>query len=235
MPLSHWPVPAGTMDNLPANQGRQPEKAVQQEVAGQPVLVCRCQQPPEVLPAGRQRIHFLLRGGQMVKQSRENLPLFAHFHVHPPQAVYDPALPVQEDKVGVPSHTLHSQFPLPPLPHFVYNLKCQEYHPLQGWLLQGGQPSAQQVLAQKHAEHRRRSRIFPNGPGQVHPGLAGPGAQQQLLIAPQSQDDLIPGRLLNLFHPQAHNRFLQFPDYAGQADSIKWHRFFPPSLQQIVH
>ena len=74
-----------------------------------------------------------------------------------------------------------------------------------------------------------RGGVLPLGPGQVDPGLTGPGAQQQLSVPPEGQDHLVPGGLLDLLNPQAQYCLLQLPDHTGEADGVKWHRRFPPS------
>ena len=73
---------------------------------------------------------------------------------------------------------------------------------LHGRLRDGGQPAAHQVLAQQHAEHGGLRRIVPGHLRQLDAGGIGSGVQQQPLISPQQQNDLIPCGLLYLVDPQ---------------------------------
>ena len=50
---------------------------------------------------------------------------------------------------------------------------------------------------------RGRGRVLPDGGGEVDPGLAGPGAEEQFFVPPQGKDHLVPGGLLDLLHPPA--------------------------------
>ena len=150
----------------------------------------------------------------MVEAPRQHLPPLAHFHIHPPEAVDDPVLPIQEDQIGIPAHALRYQLPLSRFPQLVHNIQGEDHRPLQSGLVDGGEPPAGEVLAQQHAEHGGRGRVLPDGGGEVDPGLAGPGAEEQFFVPPQGKDHLVPGGLLDLLHPQAQKALPQLLHYA---------------------
>ena len=198
-----FPVPAACRGQLPAYQRGQPIETVQQPLGGVRPVGDGGQHVSEVLRTGRQRVQLFLGRREVVEKAGEDLTLLAHLHVHTAQAVDDPLLTVQKDQVGVPAHALEHQPSPPRLPQLVHDIQGQDHHPLQARLIDGRQPAAGQMLAQEHTEHGRRGGVFPGQAGEVQPGLTGPGAQQQLLISPQGQDDLVPGGLLDLVHPKA--------------------------------
>lgn len=223
------PVPAGAAGDLPADQGGETEKGVQQKAAGQSIRIGPAQEPVKTLPVHSQGIRLALGGGETVKEAGQHLPGLAHLHVHPAQAVDDPVLAVQEDQVGSAAHALQHQLPSAWLPQLVHHLDCQNHHPLQGGLVHGGQAAAPQVLAQEHAEHRRRGGVLPREGGQMDAGLAGPGAQEQPPAAPEYENELISDGLLHLFNAEAQKGPPHLSHNAGEADGVKWHVDPPPS------
>ena len=177
----------------------------------------------------RQGVQLVLGGGQAIEEPRQHLPVRAHLHVYPPQAVHDPVLAVQEDQVGAGTHALQHQLSLPRLSQLVHHVDGQGDHPLQGWLLDGGDAASGQVLAQEHAEHGGRRGVFPGNGGQMEPGLVGAGGEEELSTATEGQDHLIPAGLLDLLNPQSQQLLLELPDYGCEANGVKWHRRSPPS------
>ena len=120
------------------------------------------------------------------------------------EAVQDPALGVDEDEVGIPSHQLRRQALFRGLPQLVQAGKGEEEDPVPLRLLQAQEPSPRQVLPEEHAEHGGLRRVLPLLRGDMHPGGAAPGAEQQPLGAaapPKVQEEHVPLRLLDLVHP----------------------------------
>ena len=68
----------------------------------------------------------------------------------------------------------------------------------------------------------------------MHAGLAGSGAEEQLFVPPQSENNLVPGGLLDFFDPQAQNGLPQLFHHAGETYGVKWHRFPPPSSRRTA-
>ena len=114
---------------------------------------------------------------------------------------------------------------------FIQRLQLQIHHPLHGWLGDGDNACAGEVLAQQHTEHGGRGRVVPEHAGQLEPGMSRIGSQQQLhrpLSAPEREDDLIPGRLIDLIHPGIHHAGLQLLHHSAQTYGIKRHGHPPP-------
>ena len=124
------------------------------------------------------------------------------------------------------AHGLQHQAALHPVPQLVQGLQPQVHHPLHGWLDQLQQAGAGQVLAQQHAEHGGLVRVLPGDLGEMGPGVAGAGGEEQLHIAcggPQGQDHLVPAWLIDLVDFCPGEGVLQFMDHSAQAQRVQRH------------
>ena len=222
-------LPGGAEGQLPGDQGGDAEVAVQQKGVHAPLRVGGGEPLPEAglrLLRHRQPAH----GGRgLVVQPRQHLPAGGHVRVHPAEAVDDPPLPVQQDQVGPAAHGLQHQRPPARAAELVGDIQLQPHQPLQRRLGDGGHPAPHQVLAQQHAEHGGLRRVVPGEMRQLNAGGVGPGVQQQPLVAPQQQDHLVPGGLLDLVDPQAQQSGPQLLHHRLHTDSIQWHGLIPPS------
>ena len=202
--LKDMPVrlPRRPESQLPGNNGRHAEIAVQQKGVQLPLRVGR----GKLLPEAHLRFlrHRQAAGGgrRLIVKPRQHLAGCGHIRVHPPQAIDDASLSVQQDQVGPAAHGLQHQRPLSRLAEVIRHIQLQPHQPLQGRLHQIRHPGAHQMLAQEHAEHRRLRWIVPGELRQLDTGRVGAGIQQQPLIAPQQQNHLVPGRLLDLVDSQ---------------------------------
>ena len=222
-------LPGGAEGQLPCDEGRDAEVAVQQEGVDPPLRIGGGQLFPEArlrLLRHRQTSHG---GRRLIVEPRQHLPLRGHIRVHPAETVDDAALPVQQDQIGTAAHGFqHQRSPARPA-EVVGDVDLQPHQPLQGRLGKSGNAAPHQMLAQQHAEHGGLRRVVPGQTRQLEAGSVGSGAQQQPLIPPQQQDDLVPHRLLDLVDPQARQLRPQLLRHRLHTDPVQWHGLTPPS------
>ena len=114
-----------------------------------------------------------------------------HFAVHLFQAAQNGAVSRKQDQVVPPACQLHHQGFFRQLSKIVIGGKPEEQHPLMLRLAHFQKPGGGEVLAQQHAEHGGLVRVLPGDLGEMGPGVAGAGGEEQLHIAcggPQGQD-----------------------------------------------
>ena len=218
-------VPQAGQGRLPAHQGGQAAKGVQEPV-GQPVGPGGLQKGQglglgEAL--GAALFHWLR---VLIVQPRQGLALGGVVQPHPAQAVQNPPGLIQEVDVGGPAHELGHQDPLHLVPQLAGALEGEADQPLHGGLLDAHQAAAGQVLAQEHTKHRGLVGIFGIGPGEVEPGGGGIGGNEQPLPpggAPQQEDDGVPGGLVNLLHPGPQGLGPKLLQNSGQEVCVKCH------------
>ena len=195
------PVAAGAEGQLPRHQRRQAGEAVQQQLV--PLLTQGIlQHQAQLLRLYRKGIQLVGFRRLAVKQAGQKLPLTpAKVAVHPADAVDDAPLPVQQQEVGAAAHGLQHQAALHPVAQLVQGLQPEFQNPLQRRLVQLQNPRPLEVLAQEHAEHRGLLRVLPVEGGQVGPGMAGVGGEEQahvLPLPPYIKHHLVPGGLVEL-------------------------------------
>jgi hypothetical protein len=61
------------------------------------------------------------------------------------------------------------------------------------------------MLPQEHTEHGRLGRILIRSPCQVDPGAIHIGREKEPFLPPQTQENRITGRLLDLLHTQTND------------------------------
>ena len=226
------PLPAaGTLEGqLPGDEGGQAAEGVQQPtVLPLPLRGPVQHQRPQGLRLQGGGVQLAGWQGKLVEHPRHEGPLGGQVPLHPAQAVGDPPLLIQHEQVGPPTDALQHQPALHPVTQFAEGLKPELQHPLHGGLGNVQDPSVQEVLAQQHAEHGGRLRVFPGKPGQVSPWMGGIGGQQQPhipLARPQVEHHLVPGGLVNLVHLTAQDGSPKLCGHGGQADGIQWHSVY---------
>ena len=104
----------------------------------------------------------------------------------------------------------------------VNGFKIQVKHPVEPKLADGGQLSGAEVLAQEHAEHRRRLWIFQRHICKMKPRAPRAHADKKLCVStavPEGNDDLLAGGLVDSVNSGAYRRF-QFPFDTGQKNTV---------------
>ena len=149
-----------------------------------------------------QDLPLVLGGRRRIGQARQQHPHGAHARPHPPDGVQDASLLVHQDDVGIFSH----DFPDEPvggrIPQFILRLDGDLQHPVHMGLGHGKDPAAGDPPAQQHAKGRGVQGIGPLAAGELGPGMAGVGAQQQAVMVasrPHCQHQLVLFRLMDLF------------------------------------
>ena len=218
---------SGLEGQFPADQGGQAAEGVQQPLVGLCLLRRGGQQGLEGGAVLGHGVQLGLGRREAVEHPGEEGPLGAsrpQAGLHPADAVQDPPLLVQQDQVGAASDGLQHQPALHPVAQLVQRLQGQGDHALQRGLGHRQDACAGQVLAQEHTKHGGRIRIFPGQLGQLGPGVAGIGGEQQPHISvgrgAQGQDHLVPAGLIDLVDFPAGDRLVQLMDQSGQAECI---------------
>ena len=227
LPQAHVALPGSQGRQFPGQQRRDPREGLHQPFVGLLIPPAPGKGLRKRLLRGLEQVRFLLGGRQSIKQSGQQGTFRRSHGVCLMQAVQDPACAVHQDDIGVPPHQLHGQELFRGLPQLIQACKPKEHHPFPIGLLHAEEPGAAQVLSQEHAEHGRLRRVFPVHPGQVHPGGAAPGADQQAHrpgAAPQMKEQHIPLRLLHLVHPAAR-KGLQLPRHFRYTQRVQRHQF----------
>ena len=225
---------AGAADQLPCQQGRNGGEGVHEPAVQRTVLRAPGQQAAEGILLRRQRVALILTGRQAVVEPRQHLTLLGHLEVHPAQAVHDAALPIHQNEVGVAGHGLQDQAVVALLPQLVHRPDGQCHPTLQRLLLQTQQPSPGQMLPQQHTEHGGLGGVVPQLLGQMQPGLAGSGVEQQAPPAPQQQDHLIPCRLLDLLNAGILYLGGGLTDHGLHTNGVQRHIIPPPSSRRTA-
>ncbi len=155
----------GIEGRLPADQGGKASQAVHKPVAeqvrpghGQKPLIIRLQ--GMLLGDGLRVLIVKPRQGGTA----------ALVQADAPQAVDDPAVPIQQVQVAGPAHELRHQLLFHGVAHLVGAREGEVGAALHGQLLHPAEPGAGQMLAQEHAEHGRLLGIFRAGGGEMEPG-----------------------------------------------------------------
>ena len=216
---------AGAADKLPGHQGgdggeggHQP--LVQRALGGRGEVLLR--DGKGVLPG--------LLGGQVVIETGQHLALGGHLKVHTAETVDDAAVAAAENQVGVAADGLQNQGIAALLAPLVGGVDVQRDHPLQRCLGHFYDTAPGQVFSQQHTEHGGLGGVVPQQGRHVEAGLVGAGAQQQAAIAPQQQNHLIPGGLLNLLDAAAHQLGRQLRHHGGEANGVQRHYCSPPII-----
>ena len=229
-------VPGGLEGQLPADEGGQAVKGVQQPPVHRPLLGCGGHQALQLPLLQGQRIALVLGHGRVVEQPGQQLPLAGgQVPLHPADAVGDAPLAVQENQVGRAAHQLQHQAALHPVPQLVQALQLKLHQPLHRGLDDVQNPGAGQVFAQKHTEHGGRVRVFPGNAGQLHPGVVGAGREKQFHVLPappHRHHNLVPDGLINLVNLAAQHGGLQLLRHGGEANRVQGHGLTPPSSAQ---
>ena len=166
---------------------------------------------------------LFLRGRHAVKQPGQHLPLAGQVAVHAAQRVDDTVVFAAQDDVGVLAHQLADQVLFACHAHFVCGIQLDRKHALDRRLGDGGDFRALHMLAQQHAEHRRRGRVFSCGIDKMRARRARSDREQQAACAALPaclQHNLVPVGLIDLFHAAACKRFIQFIGHCPKADSV---------------
>ena len=96
----------GKKAQLPRDQGRDAGVAVHQPAVERLAERLAGKSLGQGLPGLGPGVQLALRGGLVVKQTRQDLPFFGHFKVHPTQAVQHPTVGAHQDQIGVAAHEL---------------------------------------------------------------------------------------------------------------------------------
>ena len=175
---------AAAVGQLPADQGRQAGKAVQQPFIHTLLPISGLNHFLPLDTVRFQQRRLLLPGRQAVDHARQHPPLDISAEVHPAHTVHDPPLSVHQDDVGAAADHLRHQLLLAGEAHLVMAFQLDNQHPLIVRLIDGSNMGADQMLAQQHTKHGRLCRVFKAALRQVHPGVASPRRQQQAQVLP---------------------------------------------------
>ena len=216
-------VPCRAIGQLAAQQRRKTEQLAQQVTVKRLLAVRLRDRSREPCAAQRERVVLVLRGRHAVKQPGQHLTLAGQVAVHAAQRIDDAVILAAQDDVGVLAHQLTDQVLFTGHAHFVRRVQLDREHTLDRGLGDGGDLRALHMLAQQHAEHGRRGRVFACGINKVRPRRAGRNGQQQAARAAlpaRLQHDFIPVGLVDLFHAAARKRIVQFVGYCPKADCV---------------
>ena len=174
--------------------------------------------------------HFLrgqlvLPGRQLVRQARQQLAHPAHIPAHVADGVDDLSV-FDQRQVAVAAHGLQIQLPWPFFPQLVPVVDHDADQPVPKELLDAHHPAADQVLAQKHAEHRGVRRVLVDLVGQVDARHGGAGRDQQAAVFPLRADQQHHHVLFRLADPvdPASRQRLHFPGQKAHRQSVQRHK-----------
>ena len=180
-----------------------------------------------------------LGGGVLVKHPRQQGAGLGQVPLHPAQAVHNPVLPIQQQEVGPAAHGFQHQTATDFVPHLIGGLDNQLHQTLHRGLAEGQDFSPRQIFPQQHAEHGGLGGVLPGQIGQLEPGPAGVGREQQAAAprpAPDLQQNFVPAGLVDLVDPSAQHRRLHLPADGGQAKGVHRHVSpLLPSSSQTAH
>ena len=172
----------------------------------------------------RERVVLVLCRRHAVKQTGQNLPLAGQVAVYTAQSVNNAVVLAAQDDVGVLAHQLADEVLFAGYTHFIRRIQFDGEHTLDRRLAHCRNLCALHMLAQQHAEHRRRRRILSNRVNEMHARRACRDRQQQsartALTAACLQHDFIAVRLINLLYTAACQYVIEFICHCPQADRI---------------
>ena len=172
----------------------------------------------------RERVVLVLCGRHAVKQTGQNLPLAGQVAVYTAQSVNNAVVLAAQDDVGVLAHQLADEVLFAGYTHFIRRIQFDGEHTLDRRLAHCRNLCALHMLAQQHAEHRRRRRILSSRVNEMHARRACRDRQQQsartALTAACLQHDFIAVRLIDLLYTTACQYVIEFICHCPQADRI---------------
>ena len=171
--------PAGAVDQLARDERRDGRVGIEQPPVERLLRRGLRKQLQKLLPLRRQRRALVLRGRQVVKQSRQHLPLLRHLKIDAAQTVDDVSVRRAENQVRPPPHRFENQAEAALLAELVECLDLQLHHALELCLTQRRDAPAGEILAQQHAEHGRLAGVVAQQARQVQSRLTHPGAYKQ--------------------------------------------------------
>ncbi len=195
-------VEAGTQHNLLAELGRKALDRGQQGFVDR--FVGQGRGAPGQLKAGKgeqvRRRRLLLVGRQLVDPGRHDLAYTADRFIDVDDSVVDAPVLVEQDDVAVPAHDLGDQTLADRIAQLVNHCEMEDEDPLIARRLDGCQAGAEQVLAQQHAKHRWRPRVFPVLVGHMQARRRRVGGDEQAMVsavAAQDEQDVGAVRLVD--------------------------------------
>ena len=180
----------------------------------------------ECLPVGSQGIQFVLGGGNEIGLPRQYLAQGADSGGYMFDAVDDRAVAVTEDDIAVLPHDFHNQGLPAQIPHLVQMLDIDMDDALQPRLGYADDAAVLQMLAQEHAEARRRHGAGLACARQVEQGQGSLGGNQQFLCAVRlldSEQQLVRLGLGDFIEPPAHELSFQFRYHICYGHAVKGH------------
>ena len=167
---------------------------------------------------------LVLCGRHAVKQTGQNLPLAGQVAVYTAQSVNNAVVLAAQDDVGVLAHQLADEVLFAGHTHFIRRIQFDGEHTLDRRLAHCRNLCALHMLAQQHAEHRRRRRILSSRVNEMHARRACRDRQQQsartALTAACLQHDFIAVRLIDLLYTASCQYVIEFICHCPQADRI---------------
>ncbi len=125
----------------------------------------------------------------------------------------DKAVLVEQDDIAMTAHNLDNQRLADGIAELIGVLEVKIENPLKSCRADVEQTGTGQVLAQQHAEHRRRSRVVSRIIGQVNPGCGWICRQQKpavLSVVSQLKDQFKAVRLINPVNARVCQRLIEF-------------------------
>lgn len=230
----------GLKGQLPGQQGRQAHAVIQEEPVRRARPLSQRQQLRPVGGGEGPRVLFpRLGGGVLIKHPRSRGRAWVRSPSTRRRQSTIRVLPVQQQQVGPAAHGFQHQTAADFVPHLIGGLDNQLRQTLHRRLMERQDFSPRQIFPQQHAEHGGLGGVLPGQIGELEPGPAGVGRQQQAAAprpAPDLQQNFVPAGLVDLVDPSAQHRRLHLPADGGQAKGVHGHVSpLLPSSSQTAH
>ena len=217
--------------HLPAQQGRHAGEQTQQPLIKHPRSDRAGEQLRALLRRRVKQDRLVLPQRQAVKQARLHLARLAHGGIHAAHAVDDVPVGADEDDVRLAAKHFNNELLFDRRAELIAPVEIEQEHALEVRLGNTRDARADQMLAQKHAEHRRLGRIFKRAGREMHPRAAHAAVHEQLRVAAlraHGQQQQVALRLLHLVDARAGQALRQFLRQAVQKNCVHWHVTAPP-------
>ena len=191
----------------------------------------RVQKRGTLLRRGIKEIGLVLLRREAVAHAGKQRANFAHGGIHAAHAVENDPLAVDENHVGLPPHHLDDQRAHGLGSHLVARVHADLQQALAVLPVQRSDARADKMLAQQHAEHRRRGGVFKAALGEMHARAADAAVHQKSgvsVVRAQAQQEQIALRLLHLVDSGADDLRLKLRSQPGEKHGVQRHFRAPP-------